>query len=414
MRLQTIAHRDRYERKLAEHRDSQDIKVITGVRRCGKSTLLKLLVDQITSELGGTRNIFYRKMDGFGVPLNPDAEWLQSELLTALEMADSSKPLYVFIDEVQAIRDWEKVVRRLHTHPLVDTYVTGSNAHVFSSDLATLLGGRYVEIHVQPLSFEEYLQFEMAADTTPLDTSTLFSRYLTYGGMPGQFDIVDRTQDRMARFLDAIHDTIILNDVAMHAQVGDMDLLSKLVRYTFSTSGNLFSTRNVVNALTSAGRKTYAETVENYLKALESAYILSECEQTGIAGKQVLRPQRKFYPIDTGLRNLASNFAPKDLGAQLECVVFNELVRRGYNVTVGALLKGEIDFVADKHDERLYIQVTETLASPETYERELAPFSLVNDAFPKLVLTTDRLRLGTTEQGVRIENLVDWLLKGWS
>ncbi len=156
------------------------------------------------------------------------------------------------------------------------------------------------------------------------------------------------------------------------------------------------------------------KTVENYLKALESAYILSECEQNGIAGKQVLRPQRKFYPIDTGLRNLASNYAPKGLGAQLECVVFNELVRRGYNVTVGALLKGEVDFVADKHDERLYIQVTETLASPETYERELAPFSLVNDAFPKLVLTTDRLRLGTTEQGVRIENPVDWLLKGWS
>lgn len=156
------------------------------------------------------------------------------------------------------------------------------------------------------------------------------------------------------------------------------------------------------------------KTVENYLKALESAYILSECEQNGIAGKQVLRPQRKFYPIDTGLRNLASNYAPKGLGAQLECVVFNELVRRGYNVTVGALLKGEVDFVADKHDERLYIQVTETLASPETYERELAPFFLVNDAFPKLVLTTDRLRLGTTEQGVRIENPVDWLLKGWS
>ena len=156
------------------------------------------------------------------------------------------------------------------------------------------------------------------------------------------------------------------------------------------------------------------KTVENYLKALESAYILSECEQNGIAGKQVLGPQRKFYPIDTGLRNLASNYAPKGLGAQLECVVFNELVRRGYNVTVGALLKGEVDFVADKHDERLYIQVTETLASPETYERELAPFSLVNDAFPKLVLTTDRLRLGTTEQGVRIENPVDWLLKGWS
>lgn len=413
MRLQKIAHRARYEQKLATYRGSQDIKVITGVRRCGKSTLLKLLVDQISSELGAPQNIFYRKMDGFGVPLSPDAEWLESEILAALNAADSSKPFYVFIDEVQEVRDWEKVVRRLHTHPQIDAYITGSNAHVLSSDLATLLGGRYVELPVQPLSFEEYLQFEDAAGSPALDRPALFARYLTYGGMPGQFDIEDRTDERMARFLETIRDTIILNDVAMHSQVGDMDLLSKLVRYTFSTSGNLFSTRSVVNALTSAGRKTSAETVENYLKALKSAYILQECEQAGLAGKQVLRSLRKFYPVDTGLRNLETGFAPKDLGAQLECIVYNELIRRGYNVTVGALLKGEIDFMAEKPNDKLYIQVTETVVSPETYERELAPFALVNDAFPKIVLTADRYRLGTTEQGVRIENLVDWLLEDW-
>lgn len=413
MRLQKIAHRARYEQKLATYRGSQDIKVITGVRRCGKSTLLKLLVDQISSELGAPQNIFYRKMDGFGVPLSPDAEWLESEVLAAFNAADPNKPFYVFIDEVQEIRDWEKVVRRLHTHPQIDAYITGSNAHVLSSDLATLLGGRYVELPVQPLSFEEYLQFEDAAGSPALDRPALFARYLTHGGMPGQFDIEDRTDERMARFLETIRDTIILNDVAMHSQVGDMNLLSKLVRYTFSTSGNLFSTRSVVNALTSAGRKTSAETVENYLKALKSAYILQECEQAGLAGKQVLRPLRKFYPVDTGLRNLETGFAPKDLGAQLECIVYNELIRRGYNVTVGALLKGEIDFMAEKPNDKLYIQVTETVVSPETYERELAPFALVNDAFPKIVLTADRYRLGTTEQGVRIENLVDWLLEDW-
>lgn len=413
MRLQKIAHRARYEQKLAMYRGSQDIKVITGVRRCGKSMLLKLLVNQIATELGAPQNIFYRKMDGFGVPLSPDAEWLESEVLAAFNAADPSKPFYVFIDEVQEIRDWEKVVRRLHTHPQIDAYITGSNAHVLSSDLATLLGGRYVELPVQPLSFEEYLQFEDAAGSPALDRPALFARYLTYGGMPGQFDIDDRTDERMTRFLETIRDTIILNDVAMHSQVGDMDLLSKLVRYTFSTSGNLFSTRSVVNALTSAGRKTSAETVENYIKALKSAYILQECEQAGLAGKQVLRPLRKFYPVDTGLRNLETGFAPKDLGTQLECVVYNELVRRGYNVTVGALLKGEIDFMAEKPNDKLYIQVTETVVSPETYERELAPFALVNDAFPKIVLIADRYRLGTTEQGVRIENLIDWLLEDW-
>ena len=413
MRLQEAVHRVRYEQKLAEYRGSQDIKVITGVRRCGKSTLLRLLVDQISSDLDTPSNIFYRKMDGFGVPLNPDAEWLEGELLAALDTSDSNKPFYVFIDEVQEVRGWEKVIRRLHTHPQVDAYITGSNAHVLSSDLATLLGGRYIELPVQPLSFEEYLQFTEASGVSALDMQSHFAEYLKYGGMPGQFDIAERTEERMTRFLEAIHDTIILNDVAMHTQVSDMALLAKLVRYTFSTSGSLFSTRSVVNALMSAGRKTTAETVENYLKALKSAYILQVCEQAGVAGKQVLRPMRKFYPIDTGLRNLANGFAPKDFGAQLECVVHNELVRRGYNVTVGTLLKGEIDFIAERRGEKLYIQVTETLASSETYERELAPFALVHDSFPKIVLTTDRFRLGVTEKGVKIENAIDWLLEDW-
>ncbi len=413
MRLQDTVRRPRYEKAFAEYRDSRDIKVITGVRRCGKSTLLKMLVEDISSEIASPNNIFYRKMDGFGVPLDPDAAWLEGELVVALESVDPAKPFYVFIDEIQEVRNWEKIVRRLHTQPNVDVYITGSNAHVLSSDLSTLLGGRYIEIPVHPLSFVEYEEFRKQTDEAPLGESALFADYLKYGGMPGQFDIANRTEERLARFLEAIRDTIILNDVAMHAQIGDMDLLSKLVRYVFSTSGSLFSTRSVVNALASAGRKTTSETVDNYLRALQGAFILKECEQVGVSGKQVLRPLRKFYPVDTGLRNLSTGFAPRDFGAQLECVVHNELVRRGYAVTVGALLKGEIDFIAENAGERLYIQVSETLGAPEVYERELKPFSLVADSFPKIVLVADRFRLGTTEQGVKIANIVDWLRADW-
>ncbi len=413
MRLKDTVHRPRYERLLAEYRGSQDIKVITGVRRCGKSTLLRLLLEQVSEELGAPENIFYRRMDGFGVPLDADAAWLESEITSALDAADPSKPFYVFIDEIQDVRGWEKVVRRLHTHPNVDTYITGSNAHVLSSDLSTLLGGRYVEIPVHPLSFSEYVEFHAAAGAESLGMDALFAEYLRYGGMPGQFGMVQRTEEQLTRFLESIRDTIILNDVAMHSKVSDMDLLSKLVRYVFATSGCLYSTRSVVNALASSGRKTTIETVDNYLAALKSAFILGECEQAGIAGKQVLRPQRKFYPVDTGLRNLATGFAPKDFGAQIECVVYNELIRRGYRVTVGSLLKGEIDFIAEKRGDRMYIQVTETLVAPETFDRELAPFALVRDSFPKMVLTTDRVRLGITEQGVRIESLIDWLLSTW-
>ena len=410
MRLKRIIHRPQYENLLDSCRDNRDIKVITGVRRCGKSTLLKLLVDKISGETRASDNIFYRKMDSFDAPLNPDAAWLEAELAAAMEKADPNEPFRVFVDEIQEVQDWEKIARRLHTQENVDVYITGSNAHVLSSDLSTLLGGRYLEIPVQPLSFSEYLSFVEQADGSAPDKPELFASYLTYGGMPGQFDIAERDEASIARFLESIRDTIILNDVAKHAQIGDMDLLSKLIRYTFSTSGSLFSTRRVVNALTSSGRKTTSETVDNYLKSLQDAFILRECEQAGVAGKQVLRPLRKFYPIDTGLRNLSIGFASKDLGAQLECVVHNELIRRGYSVTVGALPKGEIDFIAQRRSEKMYIQVTESLLSPETRERELKPFSLVNDSFPKIVLTSDRVGVGTTEDGVQIENLIDWLL----
>lgn len=413
MTLRTNIHRPLYESILAEYRNTRTIKVITGVRRCGKSTLLKLLAESILADEGEPNNIFFRKMDGFGVPLDPDAEWLENEILQALQASDRGKPFYVMLDEVQDVNGWEKVVRRLHTEPNIDAYITGSNAHILSSDLSTMLGGRYVEIPVHPLSFSEYTRFRSAAGESG-EAQSLFADYLKFGGMPGQFDMASPSEVHMVRFLESLHDTIILNDVAMHASIGDMDLLSKLVRYIFSTSGNLFSIRKVTNALQSAGRKTSPETIENYLAALRSAFILGECEQTGLSGKQILRPLRKFYPVDTGLRNLATGFAPKDFGAQLECVVYNELIRRGFAVTVGALLKGEIDFVAEKNGEKTYIQVTESLVSPETYERELKPFDLIADSFPKIILTADPFRQGTTEKGIRIINIIDWLSRDQS
>lgn len=410
MRLQDVVHRPRYEKLIKSYRGSRDIKVITGVRRCGKSTLLRMVANDVSDELRAPQNIFYRRMDSFDVPLNPDAPWLEGELLEAMKRADRDKPFYVFIDEVQEVQDWEKVIRRLHTQDGVDVYITGSNAHVLSSDLSTLLGGRYAEIPVHPLSFSEYLVFCEKVGMSFPDRAVQFAEYVKYGGMPGQFDVAERNEASLARFLQTINDTIILNDVAMHAQIGDMDLLAKLVRYVFSTSGSLFSTRSIVNTLTSSGRKTTSETVDNYLAALRDTFILRACEQVGVAGKQVLRPLRKLYPVDTGLRNLSTGFAPKDFGAQLECAVHNELVRRGYSVKVGMLQRGEIDFVAERSSEKLYIQVTESLIAPETYERELRPFSLIKDAFPKIVLVGDAFRLGTTEDGVQIANICDWLL----
>lgn len=408
--MTTRIARPDYEERLLPYLDTEDIKVLIGVRRSGKSTLLQALASAAATRDGKDNAILIR-LDGFDMPLEPTAEWLKERIQAALDKADGSRMAHVFLDEVQEVPAWEKVVRQLRTRERTDVWITGSNAFVLSSDLSTLIGGRYIELKVSPLSFKEYLSFSKARHTQEQPVEALFARYLKYGGMPGQFDAPTESDEYVESMLTAIYETIILNDVATHGGISDIDLLEKLVRYVFVTSGNLFSTRSIANYLTSAGRKTSANTVDNYLRALEGAFIVSRCEQAGISGKQVLRPQYKLYPVDTGLRSLMSGFSPQDLGFQLECVVYNELVRRGYTTSVGTLRSGEVDFVASKRTgEKTYLQVTESLADEATYQRELAPLDMIGDSFPKVVLTLDRYRCGVAPSGVRIVNLLDWLL----
>ena len=403
-------NRPEYEDQLRRLRDTEDVKVLTGVRRCGKSTLLQWLKDDLLACGVQQHNVFYRRMDMFGMPVSPTAEWLVSELTESLQHSDSEAPFYVLLDEIQDVANWERVVRQLHTRPNIDVYITGSNAYVLSSDLATLIGGRYVELKIQPLSFAEYCEFATAYGLSFSNEEAAFAEYLRYGGMPALFHLKERTQDQVAQLLRTVYETVILNDVAARAHISDLDLLGKLIRYVFSTSGSLFSTSKIANTLTSAGRKTRPETVDSYLRALVDALILYECEQEGLAGKEVLRPQRKFYPVDTGLRNLMRNFAIGDVGYQIENVVHNELLHRGWSVTVGVLRAGEVDFVAERAQERVYVQVTESMSDEAARKRELAPFGLIDDAWPKCVLTTDRLYCGVTDQGYRIANVIDWLL----
>ena len=214
--MTAYVHRPFYENELQQHKNSTDIKVITGVRRCGKSSLMSNLAEQARSEVGEA-NVFYRRMDQFGIPLSPTAEWLERELADALSKRNADRMFYVFLDEIQDVSCWEKVVRRLHTQEDIDVYITGSNAHVLSSDLATLLGGRYAQILVQPLSFAEFLSFADARNVTFANIDAAFAEYVRYGGMPAQFDLPERTEEQMAGLLETIYETIVLNDVAMHA-----------------------------------------------------------------------------------------------------------------------------------------------------------------------------------------------------
>ena len=228
--------------------------------------------------------------------------------------------------------------------------------------------------------------------------------------MPGLFASTDFTEEAAARELGAIRDTVLLNDVAKRFGIRDIALLEKLLRYVYSTSGNLFSANRVAGALTSMGRKTNPETVDNYLDALKRAFALYDCTQMGLKGKAVLQPQRKYYAPDTGLRNLESGFRMQDIGFQLENIVFMELIRRGYEVNVGTLSHGEVDFVAQKRSDRTYFQICETLLDEDTRKREVSPLEAVGDSYAKVILTRDASVVGTTESGIRIMSLVDWLL----
>lgn len=404
--------RPQYMNLLESYLDTEQIKVLQGIRRCGKSSLLEMLRTRLLERGIPERNIYRRRFDEFGLPLEFTTEQLMTELQQMLHQSDDSKMRYIFLDEIQEVQDWPRVVRGLHTLDNVDVYITGSNAHLLSTDLATSLSGRTVTIDVHPLSFTEYLAFTHKTFETRANLShdELFADYVRFGGMPTLFALREFTEEGIARELESIYNTVILRDVAQHLQIRDLPLLNRLVAYLFSTSGNLFSARKIVGALISGGRKTSIETVETYIDGLSRAFILFGITQFGLQGKDLLNPLRKFYAEDSGLRNIANGFSSQNYGFQLENVVANELRRRGYDVRVGSLRGGEIDFVAQRFDRRIYIQVTETMLDESTRARELAPLQALSDAFPKIVLTLDRFRLGMTADGIEIRNIVDWLL----
>ncbi|NEG54866.1 ATP-binding protein [Bifidobacterium platyrrhinorum] len=392
---------------LLEHRGTPEIKVLTGVRRCGKSTLLSHYAETLIADGVPRRNVFTRRFDSFDIPLDYSAEALYRELQEAVAQADPGM-FYVFLDEIQEVSGWEGVVRRLHTREDTDVYITGSNAYLLSGELATYLTGRYVTIPVYPLSFREYaLHAEKQNAGTSRDQ--LFARYMMFGGMPGLYVSGDPDQGKADEILGAIYESVVVKDVATRYAIRDLSVLEKLSRYLFSTSGNLFSTNNVVKVLRNVGMNVTYATVDNQIDALEKAFIIYGCEQSRIRGKELLRPQRKYYPVDNGFRNLANGFNGADLGAQLEGIVFMELRRRGYAVTIGTMPGGEIDFVARRNAEKLYIQVTLNMTDERTRERELQPLRDLDDAFPRIVLTLDRFGGGVTSEGVRIVNVVDWL-----
>lgn len=399
--------RDKLTDTLRSHRNTPEIKVLTGVRRCGKSTLLEHYAQSLLDDGVPASNIFTRRFDSFDTPIGYSATDLHADLMQATQEARSG-PFYVFLDEIQDVPGWEEVVRRLHSRDDTDVYITGSNARLLSGELATHLTGRYITIPVYPLSFDEYQRHHRAQGTTD-STDQLFSEYMMFGGMPGLFVTGQPDQDKATEILTSIYESIVMKDVAGRYGIRDIATLEKLSRYLFSTSGNLFSVNKVANTLASAGANASYATVDNQISALERSFIVYSAQQERMRGKELLRPQRKFYPVDNGFRNLATGFNGSDRGAQLEGIVFMELQRRGYDVTIGSLPDGEIDFIAKRGNDKQYIQVTLNMTEEQTRERELAPLRRLGDAFPRTVLTLDWHSEGMTDEGIHITNVMDWL-----
>ena len=395
------------------------IKVLTGLRRCGKSCLLSLLASTLLEEGVPSRNVLHRRLDELSDPLVLSADDLARELLSFLESADPGYPRYVFLDEVQQVEGWERVVRGLEARDDVDVWITGSNASMLSGDLATLLAGRYTHIRISPLSFAEYVSFSRATDAEGADLGVdeLFARYRRFGGMPGLFALRSFDVANAREYLVSVLESVILHDVAARNHVRDIDALEKVVQYVFATSGSLCSTRNIAQALRGAGRSITQDTVDAYLHGLVEALVVREVHQEGLQGREILRPLRKYYPADVGLRNLSINFEPRDLGFQLEDIVAMELLRRGCELHVGSGRGGEVDFVVTSPEGRsTFVQVTEDLADTSTFERELAPLRAQRNAFAKVVLSATGIREGVTEDGIQILSIIPWLLgrQDWS
>ena len=406
-----MVERKEYLTELISWKDEQVIKVVTGIRRCGKSTLLLQYQAWLKSNGVSDTQIVSVNLEELEYEELLDYKKLYAYLKERLV---PGKTTYIFLDEIQNVVGFEKVVDSLYVKPDVDIYLTGSNAYMLSGDLATLLTGRYVEIKLLPLSFGEFLTI------TGLDTEHGLAEYLNCGGLP-YIARMDRTAEKVDTYLEGIYNTVIVKDIEARQsrkerepskrKVGDIVLLKSIARYLASVVGSPVSIRSITDYLVSSGRKVSANTVDDYVDALTESFVFYPVDRFDIAGKQLLKTNRKLYIVDLGLRNHILPKRSYDLGFSLENVVYLELLRRGYRVWVGKLGATEVDFVAERQGLYAYYQVTADMTAQETFEREMRPLRLIRDNYEKVVLTADRLTPGNYD-GIRVKNLVDWLLQG--
>lgn len=393
-----------YLDKIMPFVDTPFVKILTGVRRCGKSTILKMIIKKLREE----KHVDDEQILSYRFDSMEYEDMTTKELYLELKSKIiQSKKTYLFLDEIQEIEGWEKVVNTLASDFDVDIYITGSNSRMMSSEISTYLTGRYITFHIYTLSFEEYLMFKKSY-TTLKDLKQEFSQYVRLGGFPATH-LQDYSQDEVYTIVKDIYNSTIFSDIVRRNQVKKIDQLERVAKYTFNNIGNTFSAKSISNYFKSEQRKIDNETVYSYLEKLQKAYILHKCSRYDLQGKDILKTQEKFYLADVSLRYSVLGYTVDSIAASLENIVYLELKRRGYDVYIGKIKDKEIDFVATKQNEKIYVQVTQEIKSEKTQKREYEQLLEIRDNYPKYVVMADNFAGGNYE-GIKTMNIVDFLL----
>lgn len=408
--MSKLINRPEYLNQLIENKDVDLVKIVTGIRRCGKSSLLDLFHEYLSDNGVDDSSIIHMNLESLRYRNLTD--YLSFYDYVSERIPDTGKT-YLIFDELQAVEHWEKAIESFRLDFDVDIYITGSNAYLLSTEFSTLLSGRFVEIRMLPLSFKEFLTFYEFEPSVPLEDK--FQKYLQFGGMPILREY-RFNEARCSQALEGIYSTVVLRDILQRNPHADHGMLQKIMRFLCSNIGSITSPNSIGNVLLNEGellnqkgKNVAGKTVEKYISMLQSAFIVYSVGRYDVKGKQLLKTLGKNYIIDMGFRNLLLGSRDADRGHILENIVFLELLRRDYHVYIGKVGETEVDFVAEKMNEKLYIQVTESMLSPETRERELRPLYMIPDNYEKIVLSMDRSYINSYD-GIKSLHLIDWLL----
>lgn len=405
-----LINRPEYLNQLIQNKDVNLIKIVTGIRRCGKSSLLDLFHKYLSDSGVADENIIHMNLES--LKYRDLSDYLSFYDHVSERITEKGKT-YLIFDELQVIEHWEKAIESFRLDFDVDIYITGSNAYLLSTEFSTLLSGRYVEIRVLPLSFKEFLTFYEFGPAVTAEEK--FQRYLQFGGMPILREY-QSNESGIDQALEGIYSTVVIRDILQRNKHADQGILQKIMLFLCSNIGSITSPNSIGNVLSNEGelqrgkgKNIAGKTAEKYISMLRNAFIFFSVGRYDVKGKQLLKTLGKNYIIDMGFRNMLLGYRYADRGHIIENIVFLELIRRGYRVYIGKVGETEVDFVAEKPNDKLYIQVTESMQAPETRERKLRPLQMINDNYEKIILSMDRSYINSYD-GIKSLYLIDWLL----